>query len=284
MTIAIFGATGKLGGDVLHFLTERDIPAGDVLALGRNADRLAELEGQGFQTAQIDLDQPEGLADTLQGVKTVLLISTGDPGQRLPQHKNAVDAAKAAGVKHLVYTSALEAPTTILIIADEHKATEEYITASGIPATFLRMGWYTENHVQDFEAARSRGVIANSIGDGRISSATRRDLAEGAAVVLSNEGHEGKAYELSGDVAWNYTDFAAAATDVLGTPVRYDALTSEQERQQLISIGLDEGTAGFITLLNANMRDGAMSATTGDLARLIGHPTEPLATTLATWR
>ncbi|PZF09985.1 NAD(P)-dependent oxidoreductase [Curtobacterium sp. MCPF17_011] len=284
MTIAIFGATGKLGGDVLNFLTERGVPARDVLALGRNADRLAELEGQGFQTAQIDLDQPEGLADTLRGVDTVLLISTGDPGQRLPQHVNAVDAAKAAGVKHLVYTSALEAPTTILIIAGEHKATEEYITASGIPATFLRMGWYTENHVQDFEAARTRGVIANSIGDGRISSATRRDLAEGAAVVLSTEGHEGKAYELSGDVAWTYTEFAAAAAEVLGTPVRYDALTSEQEREQLLAAGLDEGTAGFVTLLNANMRDGAMAATTGDLSRLIGHPTEPLATTLTTWR
>ena len=284
MTIAIFGATGKLGGDVLHFLTERGIPAGDILALGRNVDRLAELKGQGFRTARIDLDQPDGLADTLQGIDTTLLISTGDPGQRLPQHKNAVDAAKAAGVKHLVYTSALEAPTTILIIADEHKATEEYITASGIPATFLRMGWYTENHVQDFEAARTRGVIANSIGDGRISSATRRDLAEGAAVVLSTEGHEGKAYELAGDVAWNYTEFAAAAAEVLGTPVRYDALTSDQEREQLLAVGLDEGTAGFVTLLNANMRDGAMAATTGDLSRIIGHPTEPLADTLATWR
>lgn len=101
--------------------------------------------------------------------------------------------------------------------------------------------------------------------------------------MLSTPGHEGKAYELSGDTAWSFDEFAATAADVLGTPVRYEALTPEQEREQLLAFGLDEGTAAFIVTLNANMRDGAMAPTSGDLARLIGHPTEPLETTLRTW-
>jgi NAD(P)H dehydrogenase (quinone) len=283
MTIAIFGATGKLGSDVLDLLLQRGVPASDILALGRNTDRLARLDQRGFRTAQIDLDQPAGLAETLAGVDKVLLISTGEPGKRLPQHQVAVDAVKAAGVQHLIYTSALQAPTTILVLAAEHKATEEYITAAGVTSTFLRNGWYTENHTADFDAART-GTIANSVREGRISSAPRREFAEAAAVVLTTEGHEGKAYELSGDVAWNYDEFAAAAQDVLEAPVRYQPLSTEEERDQLLGFGLDEGTVGFIGMLNANMRDGAMSATTGDLASLIGHPTEPLAVTLRTWR
>ena len=190
MTIAIFGATGKLGSDVLDHLLDCGAEASDVLALGRNSDRLAELADRGFRTAQVDLDQPEGIAGALKGVDKVPLISTGTPGQRLPQHQAAVDAVKAAGVQHLVYTSALQAPTTGLVLADEHKATEEYITASGVPATFLRNGWYTENHQADFAAAR-RGVIANSAGAGRIASAPRREFGEAAAVVLTTPGHEG---------------------------------------------------------------------------------------------
>jgi NAD(P)H dehydrogenase (quinone) len=282
MTIAIFGATGLLGGHTIDALLARGIAPGEILALGRNQDRLDQLAAQGLRTAQIDLDNPGSIAPALSGVTSALLISTGEPGRRLPQHTVAVTAAHEAGIGHLVYTSALQAPTTKLVLAAEHKATEEMITATGIPATFLRNGWYTENHQPDFAAAR-RGVIANSVGGGRIASAPRREFAEAAAVVLTTAGHQGKAYELSGDVAWDYAEFAAAAQDVLGTPVTYQPLTRQQEHDQLIAAGLDEATVGFVGLLNANIADGVLAHTSGDLARLIGHPTEPLDTTLRSW-
>ncbi|MDK1361126.1 hypothetical protein QNO00_12735 [Arthrobacter sp. zg-Y1219] len=120
-----------------------------------------------------------------------------EPGRRLRQHANAINAAKTAGVRHLIYTSAIEAPTTI-----------------------LRNGWYTDNHRQEFESARQNGVIANSVGAGRIATAPRRDFADAATVVLSTPGHEGKAYELSGDAAWDYTEFAAAGelSKLIGRP------------------------------------------------------------------
>ncbi|WP_454050575.1 SDR family oxidoreductase [Cellulomonas sp. Marseille-Q8402] len=283
MTIAIIGATGQLGGLTVDALLERGVPAADLLALGRDAERLTALAQRGLRTAPLDLDDVDATAAQLAGADKLLLISVGMPGQALAPRGNAIEAARRAGVAHLVYTSALQAPTTILGLAAEHKATEELITASGIPATFLRNGWYTENHQQDFGAARDRGVIANSVGDGRLATASRKDFAEAAAVVLTTPGHKGRAYELSGDVAWSYADFAATAQEVLGTPVRYEALTPEQEQEQLLAFGLDAGTAGFMVALNGNMRDGALAPTPGDLARLIGRPTEPVETTLRRW-
>lgn len=283
MTIAIIGATGNFGSDTIDALLARGVNPSDVLALGRNHERLEQLADLGLRTAFIDLDDMDGTAAALTGVNKLLLISVGGPGQGVPPRRAATNAAVAAGVPHIVYTSALEAPTTVLAIAADHKATEELITDSGIPATFLRNGWYTDNHRQDFEAARQSGVIANSVGKGRIATAPRRDFAEAAAVVLSTPGHEGKAYELSGDTAWNYAEFATTAQEVLGNPVRYQALTAEQEHDQLIAFGMDEGTAGFMGVLNANMRDGAMEPTPGDLSKLIGRPTEPLIETMRSW-
>lgn len=283
MTIAIIGATGKLGGLTIDALLQRGVPADGILALGRNTERLAALAERGLRTAPVDVDDVAGTAATLSGVERLLLISFDDLGTRVPKHGNAVEAARRAGVGHLVYTSVLNAPASPLALAADHRATEERITASGIPATFLRNGWYTENYLPDFTAAREHGVIANSVGPGRIATAPRKDYAEAAAVVLTTPGHEGKAYELSGDVAWSFAEFAAAAQEVLGTPVRYEELTPEQERERLIAAGLDENTAGFVTRLNADIRAGALAATPGELARLIGRPTEPLAETLKTW-
>ncbi|MCQ1957443.1 SDR family oxidoreductase [Arthrobacter sp. zg-Y826] len=283
MTIAIFGATGQLGGLTIDALIGRGVAPGDVLALGRNQDRLAEFAGRGLRTARVDLNDAATTAGVLDGVEKVLLISMSEPGRRVAQHTNAVEAAQTAGVRQMVYTSVLKAPTTILALAPEHRATEELITASGLPTTFLRHGWYTENHRQEFDAARQTGVVANSVDSGRIASAPRRDYAEAAAVVLSTPGHEGKAYELSGDTAWTYTEFAAAAQEVLGTPVRYEVLTPEEEQKQLIGLGIDEVTAGFLGTLNANMRDGALAPAPGELSKLIGRPTEPLIETMRSW-
>jgi NAD(P)H dehydrogenase (quinone) len=283
VTIAIVGAPGQLGALTIDALVQRGVPADQLLALGRNPERLHDLAERGLPTAALDLDDLDATAAQLAGVDKLLLISVGAPSQAIRPRGNAVDAARRAGVGHLVYTSALEAPTTVLGLAAEHKATEDLITASGIPATFLRNGWYTENHHQDFTAARRHGVIANSVREGRLATATRKDYAEAAAVVLTTAGHENQAYELSGDTAWTYAEFAAAAGQVLDQSVTYQPLTPDQERDQLIGFGLDEGTAGFMVAVHGDMRAGALAPTHGDLARLIGRPTEPLETTMRAW-
>lgn len=284
MTIAIIGATGKFGGLAIDALLERGVDPADVLALGRDGGRLDELAARGLRTTTIDLADEAGTAQTLGGIEKLLLVSIGAPGEALAPRTAAINAAATAGVPHIVYTSALGAPTTTFALAAEHRATEEVISASGIPATFLRNGWWNENLQQDFEAARDRGVVANSIGDGRLATASRRDTAEAAAVVLTSPGHEGRAYELSGDTAWDYAEFAETAEKVLSTPVHYEALTPEQEREVFLGAGLDEATVGFLGLINQGMREETQGIMTGDLSRLIGHPTTPLIETMSTWR
>jgi NAD(P)H dehydrogenase (quinone) len=282
MSIVVTGATGALGRLVVEQLLTT-VPADRIAAVVRDKEKAAGLAARGVELRIADYSRPETLAGAFRAGDRVLLVSGNEVGSRVAQHTAVIDAAKAAGVAQLAYTGILGGPDADFELAAEHKVTEQLILDSGLPYTFLRNGWYTENHQQDFAGARERGVIANSIGDGRIATAPRKDFAEAAAVVLATPGHEGKAYELSGDTAWSFEEFAATAAEVLNTPVRYQALTSEEEREQLLAFGLDEGTAAFMVTLNANMRDGAMAPTSGDLARLISHPTESLATTLRTW-
>jgi len=277
MSIVVTGATGKLGRGTVEALLARGVPAGQIVAAGRDADRLAELAGQGVPTARIDYNDPTTLKEAFSGADALLLVSGSEVGQRIEQHRNAVDAATAAGVGRIVYTSAPKATTTALVLAPEHKATEEIIAASGLPSTILRNGWYHENQLPALEQARSTGEIVASVGDGRTASASRRDFAEAAAVVLTEAWHLGKVYELSGDTAWDYTELAATFGDILGRPVVYRSVSPAEHLQILLSAGLDEGTAGFLVALDGNTRDGLLAETTGELRALIGRPTTPLA-------
>ncbi|HEY9424522.1 MAG TPA: NmrA family NAD(P)-binding protein, partial [Microterricola sp.] len=198
------------------------------------------------------------------------------------QHAAVIDAAKAAGVGRLVYTSAPAATSSALILAPEHKATEELIAASGIPATILRNGWYTENYLGALSQAAASGEIVASVGEGRVASASRADYAAAAAIVLVDASHSGAIYELSGDVAWSHAEFAEAAAEVLGRPVSFRSLSPEEHLAALEQAGLDAGTAGFVVALDGNIRDGLLAETSGELARIIGRPTTPLREELAT--
>lgn len=283
MTIAVFGATGTLGGHVLDALTARGVAPGDVRAVGRNTERLAELADRGFATAAADNEDRAAVDAAVEGATQVLLISGDAVGSRVPQHRNVVESAVAHGVEHLVYTSAPHARDTALVLAPEHRATEDLIEASGIRATILRNGWYTENYRAEYDAAGRDGVIANSIGEGRVASAPRADFGEAAAVVLTTPDEQGRVIELAGDSAWSFAEFAAAAGRVLGREVTYRPLTPEQERAALSEAGLDAGTADFVVALNANVREGLLGADTTDLSRLLGRPTVPLEETLRSW-
>ncbi|QZN85782.1 SDR family oxidoreductase [Cellulomonas sp. C5510] len=276
MSIVVTGATGHLGRLVVEHLLADGVPAEQVVATGRRTERLADLAERGVRVAAVDYDSPETLAAALEGAEVVLLVSGSEVGRRVPQHRAVVEAAVAAGVRRLVYTSAPHADATPLVLAPEHKATEEIIRASGLTFTLLRNGWYTENYLGDVQQARESGEIVAAVGDGRVASAPRDDFAAAAAVVLRTEGHDDAVYELAGDVAWSFDELAAAASEVLGRPVVFRAVTSEQRRADLLAAGLDEGTAGFVVALEENTRDGLLAGGTGDLSRLIGRPTTPL--------
>ncbi|MBO0981931.1 SDR family oxidoreductase [Microbacterium sp. SD291] len=273
MTILVTGATGQLGRLIVKSLLERGADPQSIVAGARDVAKASDL---GVRTARLDYTEPATIAAALEGVDSVLLISSSEVGKRAAQHQAVIDAAVAAGVQKFVYTSAPKATTSDLVLAPEHKATEELIAASGLPAVILRNNWYTENYAADLARAAETGVLAAGVGDGRVASASRKDFADAAAVVLLEDGHAGEVYELGGDVAWDYNDLASAIAEVSGREVAYVPVSFDEQLAALQAAGLDEGTAGFVAALDAGIRDGALADTDGTLSRLIGRPTTPL--------
>ena len=276
MSILVTGATGHLGHLIVDALLREGTPASEIVATGRSLEKLAGFADQGVTVARLDYTDSASIAEAVTGVNTVVLVSSSEVGQRATQHAAAIDAARLAGIGHVVYTSAPKADTTTLVLAPEHKITEELIRASGIPFTILRNGWYTENYVGTAAQAKETGVVAASVGDGLVSSASRVDYADAAVAVLTGVGHENKVYELSGDIAWSHTELAAVLADILGRDVVYTSLSDEDHLAALQAAGLDAGTAGFVVALDADTRNGLLGETSGELTALIGRPTTPL--------
>ena len=198
MRIAITGATGQLGRLVVEKL-KAVAPVDQIVAVVRDPAKAADL---GVEARQADYTQPAALETALQGVDTLLLISSSEVGQRTPQHRNVIEAAKKAGVKRIAYTSVLHADSSPMSLATEHRETEALLKESGLAYTILRNGWYTENYVGAVPGALAGGALVGSAQNGKIRSATREDFAEAAVGELTGEGHEGKTYELAGDEAY----------------------------------------------------------------------------------
>jgi NAD(P)H dehydrogenase (quinone) len=276
MSIVVTGATGHLGRLILERLIARGTAPDDIVAGGRNTERLAAVAGLGVSTAVIDFGSPASLDSAFAGAQTLMLVSGSEVGQRTHQHANAISAAARSGITRIVYTSAPHADTSALILAPEHKATEQALIDSGVPFTILRNNWYTENYLSSMTQAAATGTYADSTRGGLVASASRIDFADAAAVVLTSAGHENTKYELGGDHAWDGSELAATMAEVLGKPVAYSTLTPQQHAATLTAAGLDAGTVGFLVALDGNIHDGLLAETTGDLARLIGRPTTPL--------
>ncbi|WP_129338446.1 SDR family oxidoreductase [Cellulomonas endophytica] len=283
MSYVVTGATGHLGRLVVESLLAQGVPAAGITATGRRAEALAPLADRGVRTHVADYADAGALTKAFAGADVLVLVSGSEVGRRVAQHRTALEAAAAAGVTRVVYTSAPHADTTELVLAPEHRATEELVRASGLAWTIVRNNWYTENYEGVVAQARGTGEIVTSTGQGRVASATREDYAAGAAAVARGEGHEGRVLELSGDVAWSFDELAAAAAEALGRPVVHRSVSPEEHREALLAAGLDAGTAGFVVALDEGIRRGDLADATADLRTLIGRPTTPLATTLAGW-
>ena len=199
---------------------------------------------------EADYDRPETWRAALVGVSRVLLISSSEVGIRLDQHQAVIDAARKAGAKLLVYTSILNADSSNLLLSQEHKETEAYIRASGIPFTLLRNGWYTENHTGSLAAAIEHGAILGAAKEGQFAAATRTDYAAAAAAVLTGRGHENKVYELGGGEPYTLAELRA-------------------------------GLAEAIADADAGASRGELNTRSHDLSRLIGRPTTPLKQAVA---
>ncbi|WP_129842924.1 NAD(P)H-binding protein [Streptomyces sp. RFCAC02] len=280
MSIVVTGATGHLGTLVIDELLRR-VPADRVVGVARSAEKATALADRGVGVRIADYDVPETLAGVFHAGDVVLLISGSEVGRRVPQHTAVIAAAKAAGVARLAYTGVLGGPDADFLLADEHKATERAILDSGLPYTFLRHGWYTENYTGQIPVQLEHGVVG-SAGDGRIGAATRADYAAADAEVLVGEGHENKAYELSGDTAWTLAEYAAELSRQSGSEVPFTDLPADAYRNVLVGAGVPEPMAGILVDVDTSaIARGLLRGGSGELARLIGRPTTPLADAIA---
>ncbi|MFI5839179.1 SDR family oxidoreductase [Catenuloplanes sp. NPDC051500] len=278
--IVVTGATGHLGRLVVENLLDRGVPAGEIVAAARTPEKAADLAARGVQVREADYERPETLASALAGAEKVLLIS-GAPGNRVADHQAVIDAAKAEGVRLFAYTSILNADTTAMQLADDHKATEANIKAAGLPYAFLRNSWYHENYTGQLPQTLQNGAILGAAGEGRIAGAARADYAAAAGAVLTSDGPVNVAYELAGDAPYTLTELAAVVTELSGTPVVYRDLPAEEFESTLAGFGLPAPAAKLFADVDANIARGALVNDSGDLSRLIGRPTTPVADTVA---
>ncbi|MGQ4413967.1 SDR family oxidoreductase [Streptomyces sp. SAS_269] len=279
MSIVVTGATGHLGRHVVEQLLEK-VPAGGITAVVRDEAKAAGLAARGVRLAVADYNAPETFDGLFQAGDKVLLISGNefDKG-RVQQHQVVIDAAKAAGVALLAYTSAPASLTAAL--ADDHRATEKALLASGLPYSLLRNGWYHENYTENLAPVLEHGAVVQAAGDGRVSSASRADYAAAAVAVLTGEGHENSTYELGGDEAWSFADYAAELSRRTGREIAYTPVPVETLESILAGAGLPGPLAAVLAGVDASIEKGELVVSTGDLSRLTGRPTTPLAEAVA---
>ena len=273
--IAITGATGQLGQLAIEALKQQ-VSTEDFVALVRDVEKAKSVLGEAVQARSADYEDSASVEAALQGVTKLLLISSNEIGKRFSQHKNVIDAAKAAGVELLVYTSLLHADTSPLNLAPEHIETENYLKASGVPYILLRNGWYSENYTASVPGALQGGAFIGSAGEGKIASAARKDYAEAAVAALTGKAEVGGVYELAGDSAYTLSEFATALSEVSGKEIPYNNLPEAEYAKILLSFGLPEGLALGLASWDVSASEGALFDDSKQLSQLIGRPTNPI--------
>ena len=277
--IAITGATGQLGRLVIASLV-RQVPAKNIVALVRDPSKASDFKAQDIDVRTADYNQPATLDSALQGVEKLLLISGNELGKRATQHNAVIAAAQKAGVAHIVYTSVLKASSSALPVVAEHLETEKALRESGIAYTLLRNTWYTENYTGNVDGILASGIVLHATQGKRIAPATRADLAEAAARVLAEAGHENKTYELNGDEAFTLADFAAAISKAFAKNISAQETDAENLTKVLESVGVPKLWADFQAATDLAIAQGALEPVGGDLAKLLGRPTQTLSEVL----
>jgi NAD(P)H dehydrogenase (quinone) len=269
MSIVITGASGHLGRLVVDQLLAAGAPPAQVVATGRDIDKLADLAQEGVTVRRADFANPSTLEDTFVGAGAVLLVSTTTVEERFDNARNAIDAAARAGVSKIVYTSIVNASTAQMALAEAHRRTEEYLRDSGCPFVILRNGWYLENYTDQLPMITRYHALLGSARDGLVCAASRGDYAAAAVAVLTQDGHLGATYELGG-TPFTLTELAATISDVLGTHIGYQDMSVADYTSALTGAGLPSEMAAAVADADAGLARGELFTASDDLAKLIG--------------
>lgn len=268
--ILVTGTTGHYGRLAVDALRATVDPS-TIVATARRPEALGDLAEAGVVVRELDYNRPDTIAAALAGVSQVLLVSSSEIGVRVPQHQAVVDAAAAAGVEHLAYTSILRADSSTLMAAIEHLATERVLAAAPFTTTRLRHGWYVENYTEQLGPALANGAFVGSAGAGRIAAATRADLAAAGVAVLQDRSLWGGTYELAGH-AFTMSDLTEAVSAATGRALPYLDLPADQLRGILVGAGLPDGLADFLVDADLGISAGQLDGSPETLERLIDRP------------
>lgn len=290
--IIVSGASGQFGHATASALLDM---GAEVIALSRSVDKLADLAARGADVRQADFDDPAGLLEAMKGGEKLLLISTLRVGTRVQQHRNAVEAARANGVKHIVYTSVVGGG-----LADhpgveqhDHYATEQLIRASGIPFTFLRNSLYSEAVATAMAIpALAAGTKPDNAGHGKVAMVSRDDCVAMAAAVLTQPGHENKAYDVTGPELLSIPEAVAMISQMAGKPIDlqhvddegmylyFDSLGVPRKASDIVPDGpIPWASEGMVTF-GQSIREGYFAVCSDDVERVTGRKPRPLASVL----
>lgn len=276
--ILVSGASGHLGKLVLEALMARGVSAGDIIATTRDPAKLADLAAQGVDVRSADFDDPASTRNAFAGADRMVLISTDaldDKGTRQRQQIAAVEAAKAAGIKHIVYTSLPNAENSRVIFAPDHLNTENAIKASGLSYTLLRNTWYQENMFMNLPQVLKSGQWYTSAGEGKIAHVARADCAEAIAAALASGTTENATYTLTGDTLRSTDEVAALASQATGRPITVIKLTDEQLAGGMKAAGVPEFLIPTLISFEVAAREGDLGALTNDYKTLTGKKPKP---------
>jgi uncharacterized protein YbjT (DUF2867 family) len=269
-TLAVTGVTGGLGGRVARRLADRGVAQRLVV---RDPARAPELPGA--EVVGAEYGDGEAMRRALDGVDTLLLVSASEAFDRVPLHTGAVDAAVAAGVERIVYTSFLAcSAVATFTFARDHWHTEEHLRQSGVRHTVLRDSLYLDYFPL---LVGGDGVIRGPAGDGRVAAVARDDIADVAVAVLLGDGHDGRTYDLTGPAAITLHQAAEELSKVSGRSITYHAETVDEAYASRAGYGAPHWeVTGWVTTYVA-VAVGELDVVSDDVADLAGHPPMDLA-------
>jgi NAD(P)H dehydrogenase (quinone) len=273
-SIAITGASGKLGRATLQFLASRNVPSAGVFPVMRDLSKGSDLTARGFQVRHGDYTDPASLEAAFRGVDRLLFISTSVLGEeRMLHHRNVVEAARRAGVGHIVYTSVIKpSPTAKFAASPGHFHTEELLRNSGIPHTLFRNNLYLDIIPFLFGAASQTGVLTHCAGAGRIGFVAREDIAEGLAAALTLA-RLNPIYPITVSRApYGLDEVAAALGKAAGKTVRYQSVSPDEFRRVLEGAGVPPAGVAMAVALGEAVGAGEFDESSPDLEKLLGRP------------
>ncbi|MCT4791245.1 MULTISPECIES: SDR family oxidoreductase [Exiguobacterium] len=269
MKLLVTGATGKLGTKIVEYLLTK-IVAEDLIVSVRDPKKASDLASRGVEVRHGDFDKPDTLQETFAGVDRLLLISTdGEEATRIRQHTAAVEAAKAAGVGLIAYTSIANAEASQNFLARTHQVTEQLIRETGIPFLFFRNNWYLENEQSTIDAVRAGQDWLTSAGNGKVGWALQEDYAEAIATVLVDPKPEQSIYELSGPLH-TQQDIAEALGQVLGRPVQVKQVDSATYTAIMQKAGVPEFLLPMLQSIQEGIAAGTLAVESQDFERILG--------------